>query len=221
MCIRDRTQITNDLKNTIAIGATANNDVINGDATLFAKWNMGLTDRYQQDVFDKQPNKCIINGAKITPKVDSKTKANNNSNNQDILKSVAYALNPLISEVARGLKLLYVEQRNRIAKEKEEKKRQAIADEKALMLNYNAYLDFVFTTLALGTAYQRQKDTRRIRSTTTYFRSNPKVVERGFNALRNKYITENKRKLEDKGQPSSNIGSVSYTHLTLPTICSV
>ena len=202
-----QTQITNDLKNTIAIGATANNDVINEDATLFAKWNMGLTDRYQQDLFDKQPNKCIINGAKITPKGDSKNKTINNSNKKDKLKSVAYALNPLISEVGKGLKVLYVEKRNRIAKEKEEKKRQAIATSKALMINYNAYVNFVFTLSTTSGGYNVSYTTIET-STEVYFRSNPKVVERGFSALRNKYITENREKLEEKGQPSSNIGFI-------------
>ena len=39
---------------------------------LFSKWNKGLTDRYQQDLFDKMPNVCIINGVKITSKEDFK-----------------------------------------------------------------------------------------------------------------------------------------------------
>ena len=196
-----QTQITNDLKNTIAIGATANNDVINEDATLFAKWNKGLTDRYQQDLFDKMPNVCIINGVKITSKEDSKRKTTNNDSN------TAANAQGIFTNDERFKKALVAEIKQ-IAKEKEEKKRQAIATKKALMINWKAYLYFVFTSLALGTAYQRQKDTRRIQSTTTYFRSNPKVVERGFSSLRNKYITENREKLEDKGQPSSNIGFI-------------
>ena len=192
-----QTQITNDLKNTISIGATANNDVINEDATIFSKWNKGLTDRYQQDLFDKMPNVCIINGVKITSKEDSKTTTNDTNTAANSRGQFTTVNNDWLAE-----------DREKQAKKEKEKKAKAIEEERLLMINWGAYLDFVFTSLALGTAYQRQEDTRRIRSVTTYFRSNPKVVERGFNALRNKYITENRKRLEDKGQPSSNIGFI-------------
>jgi hypothetical protein len=199
-----QTQITNDLKNTISIGATANNDVINEDATIFSKWNKGLTDRYQQDLFDKMPNGCIINGVKITPKKDEeKTTTNNDSN------TAANAQAMFTND--KRYKMLLVEERKKIAKEKEKEKLQAIEDEKALMKNYNAYLDFVFTnstTSGGGSGVAYIKNTTTSTSTKVYFESNPKVVERGFNALRNKYITENRKKLEDKGQPSSNIGFI-------------
>ena len=79
------------------------------------------------------------------------------------------------------------------------------------MINYNAYLDFVFTlstTSGGGSGVAYVKRTTTSTSTKVYFESNPKVVERGFNSLRNKYITENRRKLEEKGQPSSNIGFI-------------
>jgi hypothetical protein len=108
-----------------------------------------------------------------------------------------------------------VAEKNQLAKEEAAKKAAAEADKKALMLNYNAYLQFVFLRVKLpnvssvgsgniGTIDPNKKEV----DVTTYFRSNPKVVERGFNALRNKYITENRKKLEDKGQPSSNIGFI-------------
>ena len=75
------------------------------------------------------------------------------------------------------------------------------------MINYNAYVNFVFTLSTTSGGYNVSYTTIET-STEVYFRSNPKVVERGFSALRNKYITENREKLEEKGQPSSNIGFI-------------
>ena len=199
-----QTQITNDLKNTIAIGATANNDVINEDATLFAKWNKGLTDRYQQDLFDKMPNVCIINGVKITSKEDSKTTTNDTNT----------AANSQAQFTKTDNKWL-VEDRKNQAKIEKERKQKAIAKERALMLNWKAYLEFVLTSVTSpiitsvgsGNLSKVNLSIKEI-NLSTYFKSNPKVVERGFNALRNKYITENRKRLEDKGQPSSNIGFI-------------
>lgn len=199
-----QTQITNDLKNTISIGATANNDVINEDATLFSKWNKGLTDRYQQDLFDKMPNVCIINGVKITSKEDSKTTTNDTNT----------AANSQGQYTKTNNKWL-VEDRKNQAKIEKERKQKAIAKERALMLNWKAYLEFVLTSvtspivtsLGSGNISKVNLSIKEI-NLSTYFKSNPKVVERGFNALRNKYITENRKRLEDKGQPSSNIGFI-------------
>lgn len=51
------TQITNELKNSLTIGATANSSVVNENATLFSKWNRGLQDRYQlKSANGKKPN---------------------------------------------------------------------------------------------------------------------------------------------------------------------
>ena len=199
-----QTQITNDLKNTISIGATANNDVINEDATLFAKWNEGLTDRYQQDLFDKMPNVCIINGVKITSKEDSKTTTNDTNT----------AANSQAQFTKTDNKWLVEDRKNQAKKEKE-RKEKAIKEELALMVNWKAYLEFVLTSVTSpiitsvgsGNIGKVNLSIKEI-NLSTYFKSNPKVVERGFNALRNKYITENRRKLEDKGQPSSNIGFI-------------
>ena len=52
------TQITNDLKNMLTIGATANNSVVNEDATIFSKWNRGLQDRFQQKAVNGRPESC-------------------------------------------------------------------------------------------------------------------------------------------------------------------
>ena len=199
-----QTQITNDLKNTIAIGAVANNDVINEDATLFSKWNKGLTDRYQQDLFDKMPNVCIINGVKITSKEDSKTTTNDTNT----------AANSQGQYTKTNNKWLVEDRKNQAKKEKE-RKQKAIAKERALMLNWKAYLEFVLTSVTSpivtsvgsGNISKVNLSIKEI-NLSTYFKSNPKVVERGFNALRNKYITENRKRLEDKGQPSSNIGFI-------------
>ena len=199
-----QTQITNDLKNTISIGATANNDVINEDATIFSKWNKGLTDRYQQDLFDKMPNVCIINGVKITSKEDSKTTTNDTNT----------AANSQGQYTKTNNKWLVEDRKNQAKKEKE-RKQKAIAKERALMLNWKAYLEFVLTSVTSpivtsvgsGNISKVNLSIKEI-NLSTYFKSNPKVVERGFNALRNKYITENRKRLEDKGQPSSNIGFI-------------
>ena len=147
------------------------------------------------------PNVCIINGVKITSKEDSKRKTTNNDSN------TAANAQGIFTNDERFKKALVAE-RKQIAKEKEERKRQAIKDQKALMINYNAYLDFVFTlstTSGGGSGVTYVKRTTTSTSTKVYFESNPKVVERGFNALRNKYITENRKRLEDKGQPHARV----------------
>ena len=204
-----QTQITNDLKNTIAIGAAANNDVINEDTTIFSKWNKGLTDRYQQDLFDKQPDRCIRDGegAKVTPKEDKKNQSH------PILAFALFGLVGVIYDLVVNNPAL-IESRKQIAIKKAERVKRAEKDREALMLNWRGYLEFVLTSLStpiitsVGSGNIGKVSLIREINLRHYFKSNPKVVERGFNALRNKYITENRKKLEDKGQPSSNIGFI-------------
>jgi len=202
-----QTQITNDLKNTISIGATANNDVINEDTTIFSKWNKGLTDRYQQDLLDTQPDKCVRDGegAKVTPKEDKKNQ------NNPILAFALFGLVGVIYDYVVNNPAL-IESRKQIANIRAERVKRAKKVREALMLSWKSYLEFLFTlsttSYANTSTGMNMTQTTIETSTKVYFRSNPKVVERGFNALRNKYITENRKRLEEKGQPSSNIGFI-------------
>ena len=150
------------------------------------------------------PNVCIINGVKITSKEDSKTTTNDTNT----------AANSQGQYTKTNNKWLVEDRKNQAKKEKE-RKQKAIAKERALMLNWKAYLEFVLTSVTSpivtsvgsGNISKVNLSIKEI-NLSTYFKSNPKVVERGFNALRNKYITENRKRLEDKGQPSSNIGFI-------------
>jgi len=66
------TLITNELKNQLAIGATANNATINEESTAFSVWNRGLLDRFQQNATTGVPDGC--NKPKPKPKPKEKTK---------------------------------------------------------------------------------------------------------------------------------------------------
>ena len=55
-----KTEITNALASTIAIGAQANNKVVGEDATVFSKWNFGLVDRIYPEKVDSRAKDSTV-----------------------------------------------------------------------------------------------------------------------------------------------------------------
>ena len=67
-----KTQITSKLSTMLSIGAAANGDAVNDDATAFEKWNSGLTDRFNKTLTQGLPKGC--KKEKPKPKPTSKPK---------------------------------------------------------------------------------------------------------------------------------------------------
>ena len=53
-----KTQITSKLSTMLSIGAAANGEAVNDDATAFEKWNSGLTDRFNKTLTQGLPKGC-------------------------------------------------------------------------------------------------------------------------------------------------------------------
>ena len=182
-----KTQITNDLKNMLTIGATANSTIVNEDATIFEKWNQGLQDRFKVEGVDSKANSCNTNTDKvINPKrpssgflKDSLSKFEENTSNKSSLIDKVVKFFSLPEDIKK-------EQNRRLKEE---------------LKSYDKYLQYAFNELV--TDFQGQN-----KMGSYYFLGLESFKVRGYNALKNTIKTSQKQHYAQTNSPSQNIGFI-------------
>jgi hypothetical protein len=188
-----KTQITSKLSSMLSIGATANNNSLNEDATAFSKWNMGLIDRFQQKITDGTPDGC-----KVEECVEEEDQI------------VTLVIEKPLSWFERLNEWEKLRQQNLV---KEQERSDNIAK------NYNNTLENYFNASFadeykhLRRVYREvfsDKDKLDIKTYDgkKYFQNDPDFVEKGKSILKN-YITSDDIDTSVKSKkPSSNIGFI-------------
>ena len=183
-----KTQITSKLSTMLSIGAAANGDAVNEDATAFEKWNSGLNDRFNKTLTYGLPKGC--KKEKPKPKPTSKPKEEGSWYDWIFKDSPK-------TEKLKELRDLYNTNIKRYFEAAFNKTSQtAVASENT------RDSDGVKKKLFLG---------------LKYFQMDPDFIEKGKRFMKNYVNGENKSKLKIKYQPSSNIGFIPL-ELTLDIV---
>ena len=180
------TQISNELANMLTIGATANNTIVNEDATAFEKWNQGLEDRFRIEGTNSKPDSC-------------KARTENN-----VLTGSPKDLN---FSWFQNIKDVNEKQANTLQKRdkfssKEEKNKEMQKLINAEYKSYDKYLDFAFKS-SVDTVTNKYSVLGGY-----YFLCQESFKLRGLNALKNTIKTRYKNKYEKTSSPSSNVGFI-------------
>ena len=191
-----KTQITSKLATTISIGATANNNVVNEDATAFSKWNSGLVDRFNQASVVGTPDACEVKKPSFTPTEKPKKK----EFDWDAFFRV-YAPN-LYAFVGKIISW------NTSRRERFEQYRK-LKEETNNSLDTYLQACFAKTYKIIkggigqgGTAKQESFNGKK------YFQNDPDFIQKGKNILKNYCTIEDVIQSEEKNKPSSNIGFI-------------
>jgi hypothetical protein len=174
-----QTEITPDLATTITIGATSNGTVVGEDATAFSKWNLGLVDRYNKEIFAPES----VPSTKIEPLNEIQIKA---LSDEELRKQV---------EQLGGLKsylfLSPTERKKRDALRKEVSRREV----KVIKENEKFNLENNYTTYIKEAFGAEPFD-------FTYFKEEENFVQRGFQILKNNLILNQSIKSDRIQNPS-------------------
>ena len=166
-----KTQITSKLSTMLSIGAAANGEAVNDDATAFEKWNSGLTDRFNKTLTQGLPKGC-----KKESKKEEKT--------EDKPKEKSSWLKDLFKDSPKTERL------------------------KELRDLYNNNIQRYFEASFNETYIKAETNNEDILLGKKYFQMDPDFIEKGKRAMENYINGENKTKLKDTKQPSSNIGFI-------------
>lgn len=191
-----KTQITSKLATTISIGATANNNVANEDATAFSKWNSGLIDRFNQSSVIGTPDACVVKKPSFTPEEKPKEKGFDWDLFFKVYAPKLYAfVGKMVSwNTSRNEKL-----------ENYKKLRDKTNN------SLDTYLQACFAknfTVIKGGIGQGGVAKEELFSGKKYFQNDPDFIQKGKNILKNYVTIEDIVKSEEKNKPSSNIGFI-------------
>jgi hypothetical protein len=191
-----KTQITSKLATTISIGATANNNVANEDATAFSKWNNGLIDRFNQSSTIGTPDACVVKKPSFTPTEKPKPK--------DFPWEVFFAVaTPGLYNLANSISGWF--SNNKEKNENNKKLREEWNN------SLDTYLQACFSeryTKIKGGMGQGGKQKTESFMGKKYFQNDPDFIQKGKNILKNYVTIEDIVKSEEKNKPTSNIGFI-------------
>ena len=191
-----KTQITSKLATTISIGATANSNVVNEDATAFSKWNDGLIDRFNQSSVIGTPDACVVKKPSFTPEEKPTPK----EFSWDIFLALyAPTLLYLKGSISSWLA------NNKERGEKYSKLRKEWNN------SLDNYLKACFAsryTKVKGGIGQGGKAKTETYMGNKYFQNDPDFIEKGKNILKNYVNIEDIVKSQETNKPSSNIGFI-------------
>ena len=191
-----KTQITSKLATTISIGATANNNVANEDATAFSKWNSGLIDRFNQSSVIGTPDACVVKKPSFTPEEKPKEKGFD----WDLFFKV-YA--PKLYTFVGKMVSWNTSRNERLENYKK------LRDKTNNSLD--TYLQACFAknfTVIKGGIGQGGVAKEEFFNGKKYFQNDPDFIQKGKNILKNYVTIEDIVKSEEKNKPSSNIGFI-------------
>jgi hypothetical protein len=191
-----KTQITSKLATTLSIGATANNNVVNEDATAFSKWNSGLMDRFNQTSTDGTPDSCSVTVPGKTTKEKPTKKPFDWESFWLVVTNVVYPIVGKFSSWVKGRK-----ERN--------KKYQDLLKERNNSLD--TYLQACFAKnykVIKGGIGQGGVAKEETFTGKKYFQNDPDFIVKGKSIMKNYITVEDIVKAEEKKKPSSNIGFI-------------
>lgn len=196
------TQISNELKNMLTIGATANNTIVNENATAFSKWNEGLIDRFKQEGIDGSANNC---GSNIVLRDDIKSTSPRPKTffYKLFSQSVgAGVLSIVFKSIAGAFKKFAATSKERQKIIKDLQKEEA--------LSWNIYLQYAFSKNVQITkgGWGQGGAKKEFFSGKKYFQNDKKFIEKGRSLLSLNIKARDKRLFEDNNIPSPNIGFI-------------
>jgi hypothetical protein len=192
-----KTQITSKLATMLTIGATADNNSVNEDATAFSKWNLGLRDRFNRIATDGTPRGCVITIPGETPKDKPKEKPTSWEIFWD------NTIGGVIKYISEGFSS-WVESMDE-RRSKYEKLRSEWND------SLDTYLQAAFSKkyyLKKGGKGQGGVDKQESFDGKKYFQNDPDFITKGKNIMKNYITVEDVTKYTKNNTPSSNIGFI-------------
>ena len=192
-----KTQITSKLATMLSIGATANNNSVNEDATAFSKWNSGLRDRFNRTATDGTPDRCIVKIPGETPKDKPKEKPTSWEIFWD------NTIGGVIEYISEGFSS-WVE-----SMDERRSKYEKLRDEWNNSLD--TYLQASFSknfTIIKGGTGQGGKAKKTTYLGKKYFQNDPDFITKGKNIMKNYITVEDVTKYTKDNTPSSNIGFI-------------
>lgn len=191
-----KTQITSKLATTISIGATANNNVANEDATAFSKWNNGLIDRFNQSSVIGTPDACIVKKPSFTPEEKPKEK----KFDWDLFFKV-YA--PKLYAFAGKITSWNTSRKEKLENYKKLKDETNNSLDTYLQACFAKRFKVIKGGIGQGGVAKEESFMGK-----KYFQNDPDFIQKGKNILKNYVTIEDIVKSEEKNKPSSNIGFI-------------
>jgi len=191
------TQITSKLATMLSIGATANNNSINEDATAFSKWNLGLKDRFNRIATDGTPDGCKTTTTTSTTKDKPKKKPTSwetfwDNTIGEVITYISYGFSSWVADVKkRGAKY------DQLRKE----------SNNSLDTYLQAAFSKTFTVIKGGMTQGGKAKTESFKG-KKYFQNDPDFVTKGKNIMKNYITVEDVAKFTKTQIPSSNIGFI-------------
>ncbi len=192
-----KTQITSKLATMLTIGATANNNSVNEDATAFSKWNSGLKDRFNQTSTDGTPDSCVVTVPGETPKDKPKEKPTSWEIFWD------NTIGGVIKYISEGFSS-WVE-----SMDERRSKYEKLRDEWNNSLD--TYLQAAFSknfTVIKGGTGQGGNAKESTYLGKKYFQNDPDFITKGKNIMENYITVEDVTKYTKSNIPSTNIGFI-------------
>lgn len=201
-----KTQITSKLSSMLSIGATANNNSVNEDATAFSKWNFGLIDRFQQTITDGTPDGCRV--MECTEEEDLK------GNKKTVAKVKLTPWLGLYVNMITTTALFKIKfsSWNKSRQDEQERLNKLVTNYNTTLKNYlnAAFAEEYKTAMNVATNIftGKEKITTIKDDGKKYFQNDPDFIEKGKSILKNYITSDDLKHSFNSDSPSSNIGFI-------------